>query len=472
MVLWGLAAKVKLRQSIGSEAFFLQEAYRLRAVALPPVQSMPPKMKGAVKPPSGTLDSPKSAPKESPKSAPKESPKSEKKKTKSKKDLKKQGTTADEGERTGDGPGDTAQDAQVAQLALEAQGDHMAAEAAEDAAAEAARLAAIEADKLAEIKRAEAASRAKREAEIRAEKARLQGIEDGKNFAQAQIIAGMKIQACLRGALVRKRNRRQKRLRQLRDPDGFDWCCVNKQGKNALKVMLAERERMVGYPRAQHKQHLKMMLNDPVFLETKVTKYLEERYAAEEPPEIAELRLAAQKAEEVFQEMQRVAAFKAEQARLQKEMKAAMPIRKRADLTFSSGSAASLEEARANLAHVPMQKLSTVPRLNLDKSATIIQSRSRGNLARQQTSMLMLEKRGPPSTRAPKVPPPVPRLNLDKSATIIQSRSRGKLARQQTSMLMLEKRGPPSVREKVPRIHLNFTVLGDHVSIDWVVAME
>ena len=426
-------------------------------------------MKGAVKPPSGTLDSPKSAPKESPKSAPKESPKSEKKKTKSKKDLKKQGTTADEGERTGDGPGDTAQDAQVAQLALEAQGDHMAAE---DAAAEAARLAAIEADKLAEIKRAEAASRAKREAEIRAEKARLQGIEDGKNFAQAQIIAGMKIQACLRGALVRKRNRRQKRLRQLRDPDGFDWCCVNKQGKNALKVMLAERERMVGYPRAQHKQHLKMMLNDPVFLETKVTKYLEERYAAEEPPEIAELRLAAQKAEEVFQEMQRVAAFKAEQARLQKEMKAAMPIRKRADLTFSSGSAASLEEARANLAHVPMQKLSTVPRLNLDKSAMVIQARSRGNLARQQTSMLMLEKRGPPSTRAPKVPPPVPRLNLDKSATIIQSRSRGKLARQQTSMLMLEKRGPPSVREKVPRIHLNFTVLGDHVSIDWVVAME
>ena len=438
-------------------------------MALPPVQSMPPKMKGAVKPPSGTLDSPKSAPKESPKSAPKESPKSEKKKTKSKKDLKKQGTTADEGERTGDGPGDTAQDAQVAQLALEAQGDHMAAE---DAAAEAARLAAIEADKLAEIKRAEAASRAKREAEIRAEKARLQGIEDGKNFAQAQIIAGMKIQACLRGALVRKRNRRQKRLRQLRDPDGFDWCCVNKQGKNALKVMLAERERMVGYPRAQHKQHLKMMLNDPVFLETKVTKYLEERYAAEEPPEIAELRLAAQKAEEAFQEMQRVAAFKAEQARLQKEMKAAMPIRKRADLTFSSGSAASLEEARANLAHVPMQKLSTVPRLNLDKSAMVIQARSRGNLARQQTSMLMLEKRGPPSTRAPKVPPPVPRLNLDKSATIIQSRSRGKLARQQTSMLMLEKRGPPSVREKVPRIHLNFTVLGDHVSIDWVVAME
>ena len=426
-------------------------------------------MKGAVKPPSGTLDSPKSAPKESPKSAPKESPKSEKKKTKSKKDLKKQGTTADEGERTGDGPGDTAQDAQVAQLALEAQGDHMAAE---DAAAEAARLAAIEADKLAEIKRAEAASRAKREAEIRAEKARLQGIEDGKNFAQAQIIAGMKIQACLRGALVRKRNRRQKRLRQLRDPDGFDWCCVNKQGKNALKVMLAERERMVGYPRAQHKQHLKMMLNDPVFLETKVTEYLEERYAAEEPPEIAELRLAAQKAEEAFQEMQRVAAFKAEQARLQKEMKAAMPIRKRADLTFSSGSAASLEEARANLAHVPMQKLSTVPRLNLDKSAMVIQARSRGNLARQQTSMLMLEKRGPPSTRAPKVPPPVPRLNLDKSATIIQSRSRGKLARQQTSMLMLEKRGPPSVREKVPRIHLNFTVLGDHVSIDWVVAME
>ena len=422
-----------------------------------------------MKPPSGTLDSPKSAPKESPKSAPKESPKSEKKKTKSKKDLKKQGTTADEGERTGDGPGDTAQDAQVAQLALEAQGDHMAAE---DAAAEAARLAAIEADKLAEIKRAEAASRAKREAEIRAEKARLQGIEDGKNFAQAQIIAGMKIQACLRGALVRKRNRRQKRLRQLRDPDGFDWCCVNKQGKNALKVMLAERERMVGYPRAQHKQHLKMMLNDPVFLETKVTKYLEERYAAEEPPEIAELRLAAQKAEEAFQEMQRVAAFKAEQARLQKEMKAAMPIRKRADLTFSSGSAASLEEARANLAHVPMQKLSTVPRLNLDKSAMVIQARSRGNLARQQTSMLMLEKRGPPSTRAPKVPPPVPRLNLDKSATIIQSRSRGKLARQQTSMLMLEKRGPPSVREKVPRIHLNFTVLGDHVSIDWVVAME
>ena len=454
---------------MGSVAFFLQEAYRLRAVALPPVQSMPPKMKGAVKPPSGTLDSPKSAPKESPKSAPKESPKSEKKKTKSKKDLKKQGTTADEGERTGDGPGDTAQDAQVAQLALEAQGDHMAAE---DAAAEAARLAAIEADKLAEIKRAEAASRAKREAEIRAEKARLQGIEDGKNFAQAQIIAGMKIQACLRGALVRKRNRRQKRLRQLRDPDGFDWCCVNKQGKNALKVMLAERERMVGYPRAQHKQHLKMMLNDPVFLETKVTKYLEERYAAEEPPEIAELRLAAQKAEEVFQEMQRVAAFKAEQARLQKEMKAAMPIRKRADLTFSSGSAASLEEARANLAHVPMQKLSTVPRLNLDKSAMVIQARSRGNLARQQTSMLMLEKRGPPSTRAPKVPPPVPRLNLDKSATIIQARSRGKLARQQTSMLMLEKRGPPSVREKVPRIHLNFTVLGDHVSIDWVVAME
>ena len=438
-------------------------------MALPPVQSMPPKMKGAVKPPSGTLDSPKSAPKESPKSAPKESPKSEKKKTKSKKDLKKQGTTADEGERTGDGPGDTAQDAQVAQLALEAQGDHMAAE---DAAAEAARLAAIEADKLAEIKRAEAASRAKREAEIRAEKARLQGIEDGKNFAQAQIIAGMKIQACLRGALVRKRNRRQKRLRQLRDPDGFDWCCVNKQGKNALKVMLAERERMVGYPRAQHKQHLKMMLNDPVFLETKVTKYLEERYAAEEPPEIAELRLAAQKAEEAFQEMQRVAAFKAEQARLQKEMKAAMPIRKRADLTFSSGSAASLEEARANLAHVPMQKLSTVPRLNLDKSAMVIQARSRGNLARQQTSMLMLEKRGPPSTRAPKVPPPVPRLNLDKSATIIQARSRGKLARQQTSMLMLEKRGPPSVREKVPRIHLNFTVLGDHVSIDWVVAME
>ena len=454
---------------MGSVAFFLQEAYRLRAVALPPVQSMPPKMKGAVKPPSGTLDSPKSAPKESPKSAPKESPKSEKKKTKSKKDLKKQGTTADEGERTGDGPGDTAQDAQVAQLALEAQGDHMAAE---DAAAEAARLAAIEADKLAEIKRAEAASRARREAEIRAEKARLQGIEDGKKFAKAQIIAGMKIQACLRGALVRKRNRRQKRLRQLRDPDGFDWCCVNKQGKNALKVMLAERERMAGRSKAQQKQHLKMMLNDPEFLETKVTKYLEERYATEEPPEIAELRLAAQKAEEAFQEMQRVAAFKAEQARLQKEMKAAMPIRKRADLTFSSGSAASLEEARANLAHVPMQKLSTVPRLNLDKSAMVIQSRSRGNLARQQTSMLMLEKRGPPSTRAPKVPPPVPRLNLDKSATIIQARSRGKLARQQTSMLMLEKRGPPSVREKVPRIHLNFTVLGDHVSIDWVVAME
>ena len=384
--------------------------------------SMPPKMKGTVKPPSGTLDLPKSAPKESPKSAPKESPKSEKKKAKFKKDSKKQVTTADEGERTGDGPGDTAQ---VAQVALEAQEDHMAAEAVEDTAAEAARLAAIEADKLAEIKRAEAASRARREAEIRAEKARLQGIEDGKKFAKAQIIAGMKIQACLRGALVRKRNRRQKRLRQLRDPDGFDWCCVNKQGKNALKVMLAERERMAGCSKAQQKQHLKMMLNDPEFLETKVTKYLEERYAAEEPPEIAELRLAAQKAEEVFQEMQRVAAFKAEQARLQKEMKAAMPARKRADLTFSSGSAASLEEARANLAHVPMQKLSTVPRLNLDKSATVI-----------------------------------------------QARSRGKLARQQTSMLMLEKRGPPSAREKVPRIHLNFTVIGDHVSIDWVVALE
>jgi len=435
--------------------------------------SMPPKMKGAVKPPSGTLDSPKSAPKESPKSAPKESPKSEKKKAKFKKDSKKQVTTADEGERTGDGPGDTAQVAQVAQVALEAQEDHMAAEAVEDTAAEAARLAAIEADKLAEIKRAEAASRARREAEIRAEKARLQGIEDGKKFAKAQIIAGMKIQACLRGALVRKRNRRQKRLRQLRDPDGFDWCCVNKQGKNALKVMLAERERMAGCSKAQQKQHLKMMLNDPEFLETKVTKYLEERYATEEPPEIAELRLAAQKAEAAFQEMQRVAAFKAEQARLQKEMKAAMPARKRADLTFSSGSAASLEEARANLAHVPIeQKLSTVPRLNLDKSATIIQSRSRGQLARQQTSMLMLEKRGPPSARAAKVLPPVPRLNLDKSATVIQARSRGKLARQQTSMLMLEKRGPPSAREKVPRIHLNFTVIGDHVSIDWVVALE
>jgi len=315
--------------------------------------------------------------------------------------------------------------------------------------------------------------RARREAEIRAEKARLQGIEDGKKFAKAQIIAGMKIQACLRGALVRKRNRRQKRLRQLRDPDGFDWCCVNKQGKNALKVMLAERERMAGCSKAQQKQHLKMMLNDPEFLETKVTKYLEERYATEEPPEIAELRLAAQKAEAAFQEMQRVAAFKAEQARLQKEMKAAVPARKRADLTFSSGSAASLEEARANLAHVPIeQKLSTVPRLNLDKSATIIQSRSRGQLARQQTSMLMLEKRGPPSARAAKVLPPVPRLNLDKSATVIQARSRGKLARQQTSMLMLEKRGPPSAREKVPRIHLNFTVIGDHVSIDWVVALE
>jgi hypothetical protein len=110
--------------------------------------------------------------------------------------------------------------------------------------------------------------------------------------------------------------------------------------------------------------------------------------------------------------------------------------------------------------------------LNLDKSATVIQARSRGKLARQQTSMLMLEKRGPPSARAAKVPPPVPRLNLDKSATVIQARSRGKLARQQTSMLMLEKRGPPSAREKVPRIHLNFTVIGDHVSIDWVVALE
>ncbi len=226
-------------------------------------------------------------------------------------------------------------------------------------AAEAARLAAIEAAKRAEEERLKAIARAKREAEEaerrKEEEARRVAAE---KEAARKAAAATVIQRRQRGIGARKRFVVKKRMRALRPPDALDLCCLKGQARPALTVILAQRQIMASYPKEQRARH-NQLLRKPEYLEAQVTEYLEAMRVEEES--VRELRLKAEQAEASLKETQRRADFKAEQARLANEQAAKEAAAKRTDLQFAVPGAATLQEARANLASVPVPAAVAAP---------------------------------------------------------------------------------------------------------------